>query len=133
MALRRLNHVGIAVADIQAADWFLVNVLGLERSSRTPDATIKAAFYKCGPVDIQLVEDAERMKPATIGRIDHMAIDVDDLDELIERLRANGAEFKHETPELDGPPVTKRTQMTLETPGSLGVVFQLTDRNPDVG
>jgi catechol 2,3-dioxygenase-like lactoylglutathione lyase family enzyme len=124
----QLNHVGIAVADLQAADRFMTEVLGLDRVDGPPDPSQTAAMYRCGAIEIQLVQDAERLAGAPVGRLEHIAIDVEDLTALEARLCAAGAELQYEEPVVWGDSQRFRTQFTRETGGSLGVKFQLTER-----
>jgi catechol 2,3-dioxygenase-like lactoylglutathione lyase family enzyme len=124
----RMNHVGIVVADLEAAVTFMTSVLGLERSARQPEPNLRAAFFDCGPIQIQLVEDSERLGAAPVGRLEHIAIDVDDLDALQDRMRRAGVELEYDEPKVYGDPPRFRTQFTAERDGSLGVKFQLTER-----
>jgi len=124
----RLNHVGIVVADLAAADVFMTEVLGLERAARRPEPSLKAAFYSCGPIDIQLVQDEERLGSSPVGRLEHIAIDVPDLAALEARLQEAGAELQYEEAKEYGDPPRFKTQFTKEAAGSLGVMFQLTER-----
>ena len=127
----RLNHVGIVVPDLEAAERFMTEVLGLERAKRRPEPNLKAAFFACGDVEIQLVQDEERLGATPDGRLEHIAIDVDDLDALEARLRESGAEMAYPEPKEYGDPPHFKTQFTRETAGSLGVMFQLTERYPN--
>ena len=124
----RLNHIGIVVADLAAAERFMTDVMGLERAPRSPEPNLKAAFFRCGALDIQLVQDDARLGSSPVGRLEHIAIDVDDLDALEERLQASGAELLYDEAKVYGDPPRFKTQFTKESPGSFGVMFQLTER-----
>ncbi len=124
----KLNHIGIVVADLEQAKRFMTDVMGLEPADRSPEPNLKAAFFKCGALDIQLVQDEERLGSSPVGRLEHIAIDVPDLDALEERLKAADAELLYDEAKVYGDPPRFKTQFTKESAGSLGVMFQLTER-----
>lgn len=84
---RELDHVGVLVDDIENARSFLGGVLGLElaREAKPAELGVHALFFHCGKVLIEVFEITDRssaLRPLENGqraRIDHIAIEVDDL------------------------------------------------------
>jgi methylmalonyl-CoA/ethylmalonyl-CoA epimerase len=126
--VRSVNHIGIVVRDLAQADHFMTSVLGLKRAERVSTSPLSPSgyFYRCGDLDIQILEDDARVGSASVGRIEHLALDVDDIDELGKSLSEAGVPFTLATPVLSGDGQT-RAQFTKEGEGPLGIVLQLND------
>jgi catechol 2,3-dioxygenase-like lactoylglutathione lyase family enzyme len=83
----RIDHVGIVVAGLEPAAQFARQVLGLELKVQPPPAPNPIAFYgwEAGAnVElIELVDPAARVARLgdAVARIDHIAVEVDDVDE----------------------------------------------------
>jgi methylmalonyl-CoA/ethylmalonyl-CoA epimerase len=129
----RVDHIGIAVRDLENARNFLAETLGLDltRELDLPDRGEIAAFYRCGEVDIELVQltDAaksrERLGGADVdGRVDHIAIQVDDIEQIAERLRIRG--IRTQKPEVESVGNARFVVTTPDTSG--GVVYQFIQR-----
>ncbi len=82
-----LHHVGIVVADLEAAKRLFVETLGCELDSETylDSLGLNVAFVGAGRVQIELIEptrEPERRERLGTGaaRIEHLAFEVDDLD-----------------------------------------------------
>lgn len=133
----RLDHVGVIVADIVAARQILEEVIGLElkREHHSTAARLDAAFlgFDSGPDSGALVELVElgdpearsrRLGPDAVARIEHIAIEVDDVEAAQEELRARGIEMQSDRPSITG---TTRSYFTRpET--TCGIIFQFLDR-----
>ena len=127
MSVKRVHHIGVAVADIDRAKQLLGEKLGLTlvREGRGSGAAPSVAFYRCGEVEIELLEH-ERPEDRAVwlggdnaGRIEHIALEVDDLDDTLRALEALGIAAD---PARPGPlGVSVRTHP--ETTG--GIVLQL--------
>jgi len=95
---RRVNHIGVIVADLGEARRWLAEVFGLSlsRSVELPEAKIHGEFYPCGDIDIEIIEigDPEgrrrRLGEGNRARIEHIAVEVDDLRAALARLAALG-------------------------------------------
>jgi methylmalonyl-CoA/ethylmalonyl-CoA epimerase len=92
--LRRIDHVGVVVADLDRHMRQLERMgLALGRSSDS-EASL-ARFYPCGDASVELIEARtaesreERLGDAA-ARIEHIAFEVDDLAEVRDRLTAQG-------------------------------------------
>ena len=128
--MNRIDHVGVVVEDLSAARRFLGDVLGFtfDRSLSIP-GRLEAEFFRCGDASVELIEVTEvneriRRLGDSTARIEHIAVEVDDLGETFERLRAAGVLATTSAPVASGP---LRSYFTRpET--SNGVIFQVFDR-----
>ena len=95
MELKRVDHVGIAVKDLDEAVKFYES-LGFKASGYevVAEQKVKVAFLPCGDSELELLESTEPDGP--IARfiekngpgIQHIAIRVDDIDKALEELKA---------------------------------------------
>jgi methylmalonyl-CoA/ethylmalonyl-CoA epimerase len=129
--LRRVHHIGVAVADLDAARELLGGRLGLPlvREHRAADGGPSTAFFRCGEVEIELLEHSRPEDRAawlggdSRGRIEHIAIEVDgDLEASLAALAALGVEADPPRPGPFG--LSARTHPEATT----GVVLQLLQR-----
>ena len=98
MAIKQLNHVGVLVDDIEQARTFLERTLGLglDREATPPELGVHALFFRCGAVTIEVFElidpdsTIRPLEPGQRARIDHIAVEVDDLRAMVETLAAGG-------------------------------------------
>ncbi|MBW2057527.1 MAG: VOC family protein [Deltaproteobacteria bacterium] len=109
--LTGIHHVGIIVNDLDKSLHFYQEVLGarflyraeaargeVEKEVGVPGAETRLAVLKLGKDTIELVEYVNpKIRPgvlsaATVGTL-HMAIEVDDIDAEVERLKGKGVEF----------------------------------------
>lgn len=90
-----LNHVGIAVSDIDKARLFYHDVLGLDMAFDLikPDLTLFLQYYKVN--DKEYIEIYPTLKPDSIVRETHIAFYTDDIQKLYQVLDAKGL---HPTP-----------------------------------
>src|SRR5436309_16065633 len=84
--LKGIHHIGVIVDDLESAKRFLGGTLNLslQRELDSPERAMRAAFFRCAEVDIEVIEmtepEARRKRLGdTQARIDHIAIEVDDL------------------------------------------------------
>jgi methylmalonyl-CoA epimerase len=96
--MKRLDHIGIAVRDLEAAVQTYERGLGLRVSHRETIETeqVKTAFLPIGDVNLELLESLSPDGP--IGRflekrgegMHHLCFEVEDLDAALARSRAEG-------------------------------------------
>ena len=129
---KRIDHVGIVVDDLTSARRFVTDVLGFDfdREVSIP-GRLQAAFFRCGDAAVELIEVVdpqlrqERLGSAT-ARIEHVAIEVDELLATVDRMRQSGVSMASDVPVVIGP-----TRSFFTRPDtSDGVMYQLFDR-PD--
>jgi methylmalonyl-CoA/ethylmalonyl-CoA epimerase len=131
--LQRVHHIGIAVADLARAKRLLCETFGLTlvREHEGSGATPSVAFYRCGEVELELLEHSRPEDRAAwlggdnLGRIEHIAIQVDDLSTTMRVLEALGVAGD---PARQGP---LGTSVRTHPETTNGVVFQLLQPQPE--
>lgn len=101
-----LDHVGIAVDDLDAALEFYAGALGLEveASEDVPSQGVRAHFVRVGSATLELLEATAAESPVRrfVDRrgagLHHVTLRVDDLAAALARLRARGVRLVDETP-----------------------------------
>ncbi len=102
----RLDHIGIAVADLDAALRFYRDALGLEVEAPEEVASqrVRAHFIPAGEVALELLEATAPDSP--IARyvekrgpgLHHITLRVDDIEAALARLKARGVRLIDERP-----------------------------------
>jgi catechol 2,3-dioxygenase-like lactoylglutathione lyase family enzyme len=123
-----LHHVGVVVADLDAAEALFGAAFGLPVAHRlaSEELGMRAVFLAAGPVTIELVEFAdpevarERLRGGSAA-IDHVALAVGDLDAAIQALAAHGVRAAQERPLVT--PAGRTVFTRAETSG--GIAWQL--------
>lgn len=129
---KRIDHIGIIVADLGDHGRWLHDIFGLPitRELDLPKAKLKAAFYGCGGVDIELIElhdpqaRRERLGEGNRARIEHIAVEVDDIQEVLRKLAPLGVRTTEPEPRKTGDRMSVWT--VAETTG--GVSYQFIQR-----
>jgi methylmalonyl-CoA/ethylmalonyl-CoA epimerase len=106
----RIDQVGIAVADLDAALAFYADVFGLTPTSRETVASdgVEEAMLEVGGVHLQLLQATDDESPIArfIDRrgagMHHLGIGVRSLDDALDHLRARGVELIDEEPRVGG-------------------------------
>lgn len=104
--IKRIDHIGIAVRDINDALKFFEQALGmnLDHVASEEGGKTKVAFMPIGGSEVELVEPQESENGlakflAKRGEgIHHICFEVDDIEAALARLRENGAQLIDETP-----------------------------------
>jgi len=101
-----IEHIGIAVKDLQASIKFYENVLGLKcyAIEEVKDQKVKTAFLKIGETKIELLESTEPDGP--IGKfiekkgegIHHIALAVDDVSKALKEMESKGVQLIDKQP-----------------------------------
>jgi len=134
----RLDHVAIAVPDLEAAIRFYRDTLGMDLISRRTISGKKtgmvSAEMNSGEFSIVLVQGTESASQVTrfieeFGPgVQHIAIEVDSVEDVANELRARGMEF--ETNVIVGPGLT---QIFAKRDASSGVMFEFIERTGNEG
>ena len=102
----RLEHIGIAVKDLQTANDLFAQLLGsMPYKEETVDSEhVKTSFFHAGEAKVELLE-ATAPESAIARYIEkrgeglhHIAFEVDDIYVEMERLRAQGVQLLNEIP-----------------------------------
>ena len=96
----RFDHIGVLVADLDGARDFARDVLGLGEpvsEFRADEHGLSGVFFGLGAGRLEMLrfdEPGDRLPSGETTRIDHVAVEVDDLDAEVERLSAHGVKFQ---------------------------------------
>lgn len=106
MRIKKMDHSGLVVRDLDRARWFYGDVLGLVEIARPKNFTFRGAWFRGAGFELHLIHADETTATAGFGDpgeggltglAHHLAFEVEDLDEALERLRSQGIEI------LSGP------------------------------
>ena len=119
--IKKAHHSSYAVADLEKSKDFYGRVLGLESIDR-PDFKFPGAWYAIGPYQIHLIA-ADKDAPdsgtdAPKGRTTHMALEVEDVEPVKQRLSEVGIAFREGEIIL-----TNMRQVFCRDPDGYGVEF----------
>jgi methylmalonyl-CoA/ethylmalonyl-CoA epimerase len=128
--LLRIDHVGVVVADMEAHVAQL-EALGLSLGRTNENDESFARYYPCGDPSVELIDvrdpaaRARRLPEGERARIEHIAFEVDDLEEVRDLLQARGVA-------VSWPPFPSGTAQMIWTDGesSGGVRYQFLVRPP---
>ncbi len=106
MKVTRVDHVGIAVKDLEESLKFYTEILGLEAhgSEVVEEQKVKVAFLPCGDSELELLEStapdgpiAKYIEKKGEG-IQHVALRVDNIEETLAELKEKGVRLIDQTP-----------------------------------
>lgn len=106
MNVKKVDHIGIAVKNLDEALKFYQDILGLEcvNTEVVEDQKVKVAFLPIGDTEIELLESTEEDGPIAkfIEKkgegIQHVAFRVDSIEEAIEYMQSEGVRMIDEKP-----------------------------------
>ncbi len=132
--IKRIDHIGVVVDDLAEARRWLTEVFGLplRRSGELAEGRIRTEFYACGDVDIEVLEigdpEARRRRLGTgKARIEHIAVEVDNLGTALARLASFGVRTTSPEPRRVG----NRLNMWTVEETSGGISYQLIELTPE--
>ncbi len=108
--ITRIDHLGVVISDMAAALSFWRDAVGLELShvEDVPAEGSRVAFLPVGGSEIELVEPIigdsglSRFLEKRGPGMHHLCLEVDDLAEMLARLKSKGIQLINEAP-LTGP------------------------------
>jgi methylmalonyl-CoA epimerase len=133
--VKRIDHVAVVVASLDAALAFYRDILGI-RPSRVvdfPREGVKIAFLPLGGPSGSEIELLEPTDPDTgVARflqkrgegMHHICLEVPDIEKALDELRAAGAELLDESPR----PTAEGRGIFLHPKGTHGVLLELVQR-----
>jgi len=126
--LKRIDHVGVVVDNLAEARSFLSR-LGMTLDHEFDLGRVGAAFYRCGDVMVELIEcrlpdERARRLGTSQARIEHIAIEVEDLVTTVEEFATLGVEVTAKEPVTQGD---VRSHWT-KPESSDGVMYQVFER-----
>jgi len=104
--MNKIEHIGIAVKDIEAANMVYKSLLGEEhyKTETVEREGVKTAFFMCGESKIELLEATHQNSPIAkfIEKrgegMHHIAFAVKDIHKEVERLKKEGFTVLNEVP-----------------------------------
>ena len=139
-AIKRIDHIAIVVRDMEAALGFYRDMLGIQPSRVLdfPREGVKIAFLPLGGPDgseIELLEPTDqttgvaRFLAQRGGGLHHICLEVPDIGQALNDLRAAGAMLLDDTPR----PTADGLGIFLHPKGTHGVLLELIQRETTVG
>lgn len=104
--MRKIEHIGIAVKDINSANIIYEKLFGAPpyKEEQVESEGVKTSFFMNGPNKIELLEATNAESPIAkfIEKkgegIHHIAFDVEDIEQEMERLKSEGFIILNEKP-----------------------------------
>lgn len=106
--IRKIEHIGIAVADLEKSNELFARLLGNSpfKTELVEGEGVETSFFQVGDTKVELLQATRPDSPIAkfIDRksegVHHIAFDVEDIVAEVERLKAEGFEILNETPKL---------------------------------
>lgn len=104
----KINHLGIAVKEIDEALKFWAGALGLQNvhTEEVAEQKVRTAMLPIGETKIELLEPTSDDSPIAKflekrgGGIHHIAVEVEDIEASLAKLKAQGARLIDEQPKI---------------------------------
>jgi methylmalonyl-CoA/ethylmalonyl-CoA epimerase len=104
MALKKIEHIGIAVKNMENSNKLFEALLGVpcDKVEAVESEGVSTAFFNVGPNKIELLEATSPDSPIAKflekrgEGIHHIAFEVDDIEAEIERLKGEGFQMIHQ-------------------------------------
>lgn len=110
MTFRKVDHVAIAVPDLDQAVALYKSLLGKdpEHIEEVEDQKVKAAFFGVGETNLELLFPTSEDSPISKfleqkkgrGGLHHICIEVSDIEAHLKELKAQGVKLIDETPKM---------------------------------
>ena len=104
--MRKIEHIGIAVEDLQKSNKLFTRLLGKEpyKTESVAGEGVETSFFQVGETKIELLQAnrpdspiAKYLEKKSEG-VHHIAFDVEDIQAEVKRLKEAGFEILNETP-----------------------------------
>ena len=128
--MRKIEHIGIAVKDIEASNQLFEKLFGAPayKTEEVASEGVKTSFFMNGPNKIELLEATNPDSPIAKflekkgEGIHHIAFDVEDIEAEIKRLKEEGFTVLNETPKKGAD---NKLVAFLHPKGTNGVLVEL--------
>jgi methylmalonyl-CoA/ethylmalonyl-CoA epimerase len=128
--MKKVEHIGIAVKDIQASSSLYETLLGVPcyKTQLVPSEAVQTAFFRVGQSKIELLSATEENSVISnfIARkgegIHHIAFEVDDILKEMARLKAEGFILLNEQPKKGAD---NKLVCFVHPKGTSGVLIEL--------
>lgn len=134
--MRKIEHLGIAVKDLEKSNELFKRLLGSERykEEMVEGEGVKTSFFQIGETKIELLEATKEDSPIAkfISKksegIHHIAFDVEDIHSEMKRLKAAGFEILNEIPKEGAD---NKLVVFLHPKSTNGVLIELCQEKPN--
>lgn len=104
--MRKIEHIGIAVADLEKSNELFTRLLGKEhyKTESVEGEGVETSFFQVGDTKVELLQASRPDSPIVkyLERksegVHHIAFDVEDIHTEVRRLKEAGFEILNETP-----------------------------------
>lgn len=104
--MRKIEHIGIAVADLDKSNELFTRLLGKEnyKTESVEGEGVETSFFQVGDTKVELLQASRPDSPIAkylekkSEGVHHIAFDVEDIHAEIKRLKEAGFEILNETP-----------------------------------
>jgi len=130
---RRINHVGVAVKDLEETVKFLEEILDLKPVKEVEMPKMKAAFIPVGDGEIELIEPTDPELPIAKFIVEkgeglhHISIQVKEIEKVLEELKKKGVKLIDEKPRIGLHGVNIAF---LNPESTKGILIELCEGNP---
>ena len=125
-----LAHIGVLVSDLKISQNFYENILGFhkvwENINPSPDGDVQVVFVEKDSLVIELIK-MPNLEERRDGVVDHFAISVKDLEEVIEELQEKNVIFE-EGSYCEAPHVFERGSKWIMLRGPNNERIELNER-----
>ncbi|MDB4894934.1 MAG: glyoxalase [Firmicutes bacterium] len=99
MLLRKVEHIGINVSDMDRSIKFYTEVLGLNLRTRVRlSEQSELAFLAIGDAELELVATGGAIEHARQGVVNHLAFTVDDVSTVLAHLKKHAVHLLNDEP-----------------------------------
>jgi len=138
MKIKKIDHIGIAVKDLEKALKLYTDIFNLEikKIEEFEDLKVKIAFLPIGEVMLELVQPTRSDAPLA-KRIHengeglyHLALRVENVDEALQKMKQSGIEMRDKEPRPGGI----GSKIAFSKPDSThNVMIELVERTKELG
>ena len=106
MKIKRIEHVGVVVRDVEASRRLWEDCFGIKLESEEANAVRKLALYPIGESMVELIAgttpDSRHAKMVAEGRggLNHICFEVENIDEALAELKAKGIPLIDQVPRI---------------------------------
>ena len=134
--MRKIEHLGIAVADLKKSNELFQRLLGNApyKSETVASEAVETSFFQVGDTKIELLQASTEESPIAkfISKksegIHHIAFDVEDIYAEMDRLKAAGFEILNEVPKKGAD---RKIVVFLHPKSTNGVLVELCQEDPN--
>ncbi len=128
--MRKIEHIGIAVADLEKSNQLFARLLGKAhfKTETVAGEGVETSFFQVGETKVELLQAirqdspiAKYLEKKTEG-VHHIAFDVADIQAEVQRLKEAGFEILNETPK---PGADNKLVVFLHPRSTNGVLVEL--------